>query len=382
MRKKYLLSPGPTMVPETVLARMSEPMIHHRTPQFSAIFAEVKKDLKYLFQTKKEVLILSSSGTGAMESAICNLFSKGDKVLFVNGGKFGERWGQIASTFDLEAVEFKVEWGHSANVNDVKELLDNDPEIKGVLVQASETSTTVAHPVRELAALTKDRETLLVVDGITSVGVMDLPMDDIGVDVMISGSQKAFMLPPGLAFIALSEKAWRFADRSDLPKFYFDLKKENKNQIAGKDTTAYTPAVSLIIGLAEVLKIVRKEGLANLFKRHETLARATRAAVKALGLELLAEDMPAESATGAYLPEKIDGREFIRFLRDEMGITMAGGQDHLTGRIIRFAHLGYYDTFDVIIAIAAIEMALDRFGHSVELGKGVAAAQKVLAERY
>ena len=382
MRKKYLLSPGPTMVPETVLAKMSEPMIHHRTPQFSDIFAEVKRDLKYLFQTKQEVLILSSSGTGAMESAICNLFSKGDKVLFVNGGKFGERWGQIASTFDLEAVELKVEWGHSANVNDVKELLDNDPQIKGVLVQASETSTTVAHPVRELAALTKDRETLLVVDGITSVGVMALPMDDIGVDVMISGSQKAFMLPPGLAFIALSEKAWRFADRSDLPKFYFDLKKENKNQIAGKDTTAYTPAVSLIIGLAEVLKIVRKEGLANLFKRHETLARATRAAVKALGLELLAEDMPAESATGAYLPEKIDGREFIRFLRDEMGITMAGGQDHLTGRIIRIAHLGYYDTFDVIIAIAAIEMALDRFGHSVELGKGVAAAQKVLAERY
>lgn len=370
------------MVPETVLARMSEPIIHHRTPEFSAIFAEVKQGLKYLFQTEEEVLILSSSGTGAMESAICNLFSKGDKVLFVNGGKFGERWGEIASTFGLETVELKVEWGRSADVNDVKELLQCDPQIKGILVQASETSTTVAHPVRELAELTKDRETILVVDGITSVGVMDLPMDDIGVDVMISGSQKAFMLPPGLSFIALSKKAWGFADKSDLPKFYFDLKKENKNQIAGKDTTAYTPAVSLIIGLAEVLKIVRKEGLENLFKRHEVLARATRAAVKALGLELLAVDMPAESATGAYLPEQIDGKEFIRFLRDEMGVTMAGGQDHLTGRVVRIAHLGYYDTFDVIIAIAAIEMALDRFGHPVELGKGVAAAQKVLAERY
>ena len=370
------------MVPETVLARMSEPIIHHRTPEFSAIFAEVKQGLKYLFQTEEEVLILSSSGTGAMESAICNLFSKGDKVLFVNGGKFGERWGEIASTFGLETVELKVEWGRSADVNDVKELLQCDPQIKGILVQASETSTTVAHPVRELAELTKDRETILVVDGITSVGVMDLPMDDIGVDVMISGSQKAFMLPPGLSFIALSKKAWGFADKSDLPKFYFDLKKENKNQIAGKDTTAYTPAVSLIIGLAEVLKIVRKEGLENLFKRHEVLARATRAAVKALGLELLAVDMPAESATGAYLPQQIDGKEFIRFLRDEMGVTMAGGQDHLTGRVVRIAHLGYYDTFDVIIAIAAIEMALDRFGHPVELGKGVAAAQKVLAERY
>ena len=382
MRKKYLLSPGPTMVPETVLARMSEPMIHHRTPQFSAIFAGVKKDLKYLFQTKQEVLILSSSGTGAMESAICNLFSKGDKIIYINAGKFGERWGQIARVYGIEAVELKVEWGKAVYPDDVKDLLDNDPQIKGVLVQASETSTTVAHPVRELAALTKDRDTLLVVDGITSVGVMDLPMDDIGVDVMISGSQKAFMLPPGLAFIALSEKAWKFADSSDLPKFYFDLKKENKNQIAGKDTTAYTPAVSLIIGLAEVLKIVRKEGLENLFKRHEMLASATRAAVKALGLELLAADSPAESATGAYLPKKIDGKEFIRFLRDEMGVTMAGGQDHLTGRIVRIAHLGYYDTFDVIIAISAIEMALDRFGHPVELGKGVAAAQKVLAERY
>lgn len=382
MRKKYLLSPGPTMVPETVLARMSEPMIHHRTPQFSAIFAGVKKDLKYLFQTKQEVLILSSSGTGAMESAICNLFSKGDKVLFVNAGKFGERWGQIARVYGLEAIELKVEWGQAVNADVVKELLDNDPQIKGVLVQASETSTTVAHPVRELAALTKYRDTLLVVDGITSVGVMDLPMDDIGVDVMISGSQKAFMLPPGLAFIALSKKAWKFAESSDLPKFYFDLKKENKNQIAGKDTTAYTPAVSLIVGLAEVLKIVRNEGLGNLFKRHEMLASATRAAVEALGLELLAADSPAESATGAFLPEKIDGKEFIRFLRDEMGVTMAGGQDHLAGRIVRIAHLGYYDTFDVIIAISAIEMALDRFGHPVELGKGVAAAQKVLAERY
>ena len=370
------------MGPETVLAKMSEPMIHHRTPQFSAIFAGVKKDLKYLFQTKQEVLILSSSGTGAMESAICNLFSKGDKIIYINAGKFGERWGQIARVYGLEAIELKVEWGQAVNADVVKDLLDKDPQIKGVLVQASETSTTVAHPVRELAALTKDRDTLLVVDGITSVGVMDLPMDDIGVDVMISGSQKAFMLPPGLAFIALSEKAWKFADNSDLPKFYFDLKKENKNQIAGKDTTAYTPAVSLIIGLAEVLKIVRKEGLKELFKRHEMLASATRAAVKALGLELLAKDSPAESATGAYLPPKIDGKEFVRFLRDEMGVTMAGGQDHLTGRIIRIAHLGYYDTFDVVIAISAIEMALDKFGHPVEHGKGVAAAQKVLKERY
>ena len=253
MRKNYLLSPGPTAVPEQVLLKMGEPMIHHRTPQFSAIFAEVKKDLKYLFQTEQEVLILASSGTGAMESAITNLFSKGDKVLFVNGGKFGERWGQISGKFGLEPIEIKVEWGQAVDVATVKEALDKDPDIKAVLVQASETSTTASHPVKELAELTKNRDTLLVVDGITVVGVSDLPMDKLGIDVLISGSQKAFMLPPGLAFIALSEKAWGFADKSDIPKYYFDLKKENKNQVAGKDTTAYTPAVSLIIGLSEVL---------------------------------------------------------------------------------------------------------------------------------
>ncbi len=382
MKKKYLLSPGPTAVPESVLARMAEPMIHHRTPQFSAIFAEVKKDLKYLFQTEQEVLILASSGTGAMESAITNLFCRGDKVVFVNGGKFGERWGQLAKIFGLEPIEIKVEWGEAVSAAVVKEVLNKDPEIKAVLVQASETSTTVAHPVEELAALTKDRDTLLVVDGITAVGVMDLPMDKIGIDVLISGSQKAFMLPPGLAFIAFSDKAWGFAERSDIPKYYFDLKKENKNQVAGKDTTAYTPAVSLICGLAEVLRMVKEEGLENLFKRHDVLARATRAAVKALGLKLLAPDSPAHSVTGAFVPDGVDGGKLVKFLRDDMGVTLAGGQDHLKGKIIRIAHLGYYDTFDIIIAISAIEMALKKLGHPVEMGKGVAAAQDILAERY
>lgn len=382
MKKKYLLSPGPTAVPESVLARMAEPMIHHRTPQFSAIFAEVKKDLKYVFQTEEEVLILASSGTGAMEATITNLFSKGDKVIFVNGGKFGERWGQIAGTYGLETIEIKVEWGQAVDVAAVKELLDKDADIKAVLMQASETSTTASHPVKEIAELTKDRDTLLVVDGITAVGVMDLPMDKLGIDVLLSGSQKAFMLPPGLAFIALSQKAWGFADRSDLPKYYFNLKKENKNQVAGKDTTAYTPAVSLIIGLAEVLRLVKEEGLENLFTRHATLARATRAAVEALGLKLLAPDSPADSATGAYVPEGVDGAKLVKFLRDDMGVTLAGGQDHLKGKIIRIAHLGYYDTFDIIIAISSIEMALVKLGHKTELGKGVAAAQQILLERY
>lgn len=382
MKKRYLLSPGPTAVPESVLLKMAEPMIHHRTPQFSAIFAEVKRDLKYLFQTEQEVVILASSGTGAMESAITNLFSRGDKVIYVNGGKFGERWGQISRTYGIEALEIKVEWGQAVEISAVRELLDRDPGIRGVLIQASETSTTVAHPVKELAELTRERETLMVVDGITAVGVSDIPMDRWGIDVLVSGSQKAFMLPPGLAFIALSEKAWRFAESSDLPKYYFDLGKENKNQIAGKDTTAYTPAVSLISGLSEVLRMVKEEGLENLFARHRALADAARAAVKALGLKPLAPDAPADSATGAYVPDGIDGGKFVKFLRDDMGITLAGGQDHLKGKIFRIAHLGYYDTFDILIAISAIEMALRKFGHPVELGRGVAAAQEILVERY
>lgn len=382
MKKKYLLSPGPTAVPESVLVKMAEPMIHHRTPQFSAIFAEVKKGLKYVFQTENEVLILASSGTGAMEAAITNLFSKGDKVLFVNGGKFGERWGHISKIYGLDPVEVKVEWGKTVDVAVVKDILDKDPEIKAVLVQASETSTTASHPIKELAELTKGRDALLVVDGITAVGVVDLPMDKLGIDVLISGSQKAFMLPPGLAFLALSDKAWKFAENSDLPKYYFDLKKENKNQVPGKDTTAYTPAVSLVNGLAEVLHMIKEEGLENVFNRHDTLARATRAAVTAMGLKLLAPDSPATSATGAYVPEGVDGGKLVKFLRDDMGVTLAGGQDHFKGKIIRIAHLGYYDTFDIIIAISAIEMALHKLGHKVELGKGVAAAQQILMERY
>lgn len=381
MKKRFLLAPGPTPVPENVLLSMAQPMIHHRTPQFSAIFAEAKEDLKYIFQTKQDVLILAASGTGAMEGSITNLFSPGDEVIVVNGGKFGERWGKISEAYGLKVHWLNVEWGKAVDPKEIKKVLDANPKIKGVLMQASETSTTVAHPVKEVAAFIKGRQDcLLIVDGITSVGVFPTPMDEWGIDVLVSGSQKAFMLPPGLAFAALSEKAWKFMETAKCQRFYFDFKKERKN--LKDNTTAYTPAASLIIGLRDALKMLKEEGLENVFARHNRLARATRAAVKAMGLKLLAPDSPSDATTGAYVPEGVDGGKFVKYLRDDMGITMAGGQDHLKGKIIRIAHLGYVDTFDIIVAISSIEMALRKFGHKAEFGKGVAAAQEILMEGY
>ena len=381
MKKTYLLAPGPTPVPETVNLEMAAPMVHHRTPQFSKIFGEAAEDAKYLFQTKQDVIILASTGTGGMESCITNLFSPGDKVLVVNGGKFGERWGKISESYGLEPVYVNVEWGQAVDANAVKKILDKDKDIRAILVQASETSTSVAHPIEALSKLTRDRDDiLLVVDGITGVGVFPLPMDEWGIDAIVTGSQKALQLPPGIALVALSEKAWKFADQSKCPHFYFDLKKERKN--LANQTSAYTPAVSLVIGLRAVLTSCKEEGMENVHKRLNRLARATRAATQALGLKMVAPNAPADSLTGVFLPDGIDGGKFVKSLRDDFGVTMAGGQDQWKGKVVRIAHLGYVDTFDTIIAIAAIEMALKKFGHAVELGKGVAAAQEILLEAY
>jgi aspartate aminotransferase-like enzyme len=381
MKKRYLLAPGPTPVPEHILLEMAQPMLHHRTPQFSAIFAQAAEDAKYLYQTKEDVLILACTGTGGMEGCITNLFSPGDTVLVINGGKFGERWGKISEAYGLTVIWHTVEWGQAADPEEVKALLDSNKDIKGILVQASETSTTAAHPIEELSKLTRDRDDiLLVVDAITGLGVFNLPMDEWGIDAMITGSQKALELPPGLALVGLSAKAWNFADKSTCPHFYFDFKKERKN--LANQTSAYTPAVSLVIGLRAVLKDIREEGLENVFKRHNRLARATRAGTKAMGLQPVAPDSPADSATGVFVPEGIDGGKLVKSLRDDFGVTLAGGQDDWKGKVVRIAHLGYVDTFDVIIALSALELALKKFGADVEFGKGVAAAQEILLEAY
>ena len=355
---------------------MAKPVIHHRTPQFSSLFADARLGLQRLFQTKQDVLVLAASGTGAMEAAITNCFAIGDEVVVVNGGKFGERWYKLSQTFGLKPIEIRVEWGRAVRPDQIAEALRAHPQAKGVLVQASETSTTSLHPVRELAELTRGRDVLLVVDGITAVGVYDVPMDDWGIDVLITGSQKALMLPPGLAFIALSEKAWGQVRPKDGRRFYFDLVRERDNQ--SKNTTAWTPAISLVYGLHEALAMLLEEGLPEVFARHDRLARATRAAAQALGLRLVAPDSPSPSATGLFVPEAVDGGKLVAYLRDRMQVTFAGGQDQLKGRIVRLAHLGYVGAFDVVVGIAALEMALSHFGHSLEFGRGVAAAQEVL----
>jgi aspartate aminotransferase-like enzyme len=377
MIKHYLLSPGPTPVPNEVALAMSETMIHHRTPQFNHIFDQARQGLKKLFGTKNDVLILASSGTGAMEASVANLFSPGDKVLVINGGKFGERWLNIANAFGLSPIELEVEWGQAVKVDTVEKQMKAHPDLKGVMIQASETSTTVLHPVKEIAKLTKNGP-LFLVDGVTAVGVVSIPLDEWGLDVLVTGSQKAMMLPPGLGFIALSDRAWERTKQAKLPRFYFDLNLERKNQQKGSG--AFTPAVSLIFGARASLEMMQREGLDRVYARHARMSRATRAAATALGLKLLAPDSPSPAATGVYLPDGIDADQVLDYLRDHMNITLAEGQDQLKGKVIRIAHVGYMGAFDVITAVAALEMVLRKFGVELPFGKGVAAAQEVLME--
>lgn len=376
MIKQLLLAPGPTPVPSRVRLAMAQPMFHHRTPQFSALFGEVRAQLQELFQTEQDVLMLAASGTGAMEAAVNNCFAPGDEVIVINGGKFGERWGKLSTTFGLKPVEIKVEWGRAVRPNQVEQALAEHPNARGVLVQASETSTAAVHPIEQLAAITRKTNALLVVDGITAVGVYPIPMDQWGVDVLVTGSQKALMLPPGLALIALSARAWERVEQTKQPRFYFDLPRERTNQ--AKNTTAWTPAISLVIGLREALAMLQDESYPQVYARHARLAAATRAAGLALGLRLVAPDNPSPAVTGLYTPEGIDGGKLFSYLRDKMRVVFAGGQDQLKGKIIRIAHLGYIGAFDTITAVAALEMALKHFGHPVELGRGVGAAQAEL----
>ena len=377
MEKKYLFSPGPTMLPPKVLLKMAEPIMHHREPEFEKIFAEIREGLKYLFQTKNEVLIFTSSGTGAMEGAVSNILSKGDKAIVVRGGKFGERWGEICNAYGIEFIPIDVEWGKAVDPKRIKELLESDPSIRAVYTQASETSTGVKHPIQEIADLVKRYEDrVIVVDAITGIGVFNIPTDAWGLDVVVSGSQKALMLPPGLSFVVLSDRAWKLVEKSNLPKYYFDFKKELKN--TKKNQSSYTPAISLFVGLREALTMIRKEGLEAVFRRHEKLAEAIRRAVKALGLELYAPDSPSNAVTAVKIPVGIDGEKLKDLFFEKFGITVAEGQDRAKGKIIRIAHLGYYERLDMIMVISALEMLLKEMGYAFELGTGVKAAEEIL----
>lgn len=379
MLKRYLLAPGPTPVPPEVLLSMAMPMIHHRSPDFLPILDSAKKGLQWLYQTKNDVLILSSTGTGGMVGSINNFFNAGEKVLVVNGGKFGERWTKIAQAYGLRVEEIVVEWGYSIKPDAIEAALKKDPEIRAVLVQATETSTGVYHDIEGLGRVIKNYpDTLFIVDAISALVAQDLRTDEWGIDIMVGGSQKGLMLPPGLAFVSVSDKAWKKGETCKTPKFYFNFKKEREN--LAKNQTNFTSAVTLIIGLNEAIKILQKECLENVFARHARLANATREAVKALGLGIYSKESPSNSVTAIEMPEGIDGQLVYKTLREKYGITGAGGQDRAKGKIFRLAHLGYADTFDIITGIAALEMVLKQLGHPVKLGTGVARAQELLME--
>lgn len=381
-RKTYLLTPGPTPIPERVTQAMTRPLMHHRTPQFQALFEEVRQGLKTLFQTRSEVLTLATSGTGAMEAAVVNLFSRGDEVISVNGGKFGERWKKICEAYGIICHEIFVERGASVEIKQLTTEFANFPKSKAVLFQASETATGALMPTREIAEFCQKNSLLSVCDAITACGVFDLPMDAWKLDVLITGSQKALMIPPGLSFVAFSDNAWRAQALARNSRFYLDLAKELKAQL--KNQTAWTPATSLLQGLQESLKMILEEGLPAMFARHALLAEATRAGVQALGLEILAKH-PSVAVTAVRVPESIlaqagGGKQIPRMMRDRYGATIAGGQDELETKIFRLSHFGYCDRFDVITALSALELTLAKLGYPNEMGKGVSAALTVFSK--
>lgn len=378
MKKTYLLTPGPTPLPESVVSTFARPIMHHRTADFEKLFAQVRAGLKKVFQTDNEVLMLAATGSGAMDAAVSNLFKKGDKVLTINGGKFGDRWTKISKVYGLNPVELKLERGSAPSVAQIRDLVNANRDAKALLFQASETSTGVQFPTEEIAKICREANLLSVCDAITALGVFHLPMDAWGLDVVISGSQKAFMIPPGLAFIALSASAWSAVESSDLPKFYFNLNKERQSQ--AKNQTAWTPAISLIQGLAESLRIIEEEGLEKCFKRHDLLARATRAGVSAIGLELLSKS-PSTAVTAVKVPSSIaNGKLIPKTMREKYGCVITGGQDELEGKIFRLSHFGYVGPFDITTGLSCLELVLNELGYKCEYGKSVGAALKVISE--
>jgi aspartate aminotransferase-like enzyme len=371
--KPRLFTPGPTPVPEAIMLRMAQPIIHHRTPEFQAALASVGEGLRYLFCTEQPVMTLTSSGTGAMEAALVNTLSAGDEIIFVNAGKFGERWGEIARAYGLTAHEITLEWGNAATPEAVLAALAEHPAARAICLTQSETSTGVFTDVRAIAeAVRPTFDGLVIVDGITAVGAHELRMDEWGIDVVVTGSQKGLMIPPGLAFIALSERAWHASESSRLPKFYFDLAAA-RTSLASNDTP-WTPAVTLVLGVADALRMIREEGIENVWRRHDRLGSALRAGVAALGLEPFGNP-PSNAVTAIRLPEK--GDEFMALMKKKYRITMAAGQDHLKGKIFRVSHLGYYDEPDMLSVLYAIESALNDIGHEHLPGAGLAAAQQV-----
>jgi aspartate aminotransferase-like enzyme len=378
MKKHLLMTPGPTTIPSQVLLAMAKPIIHHRTEEFKAILKEINEGLQYIFQTANPVILFAASGTGALEAAVVNTLSHGDRALVVRGGKFGERWGELCEAFGVEAITIDVEWGQPVDPSQIESVLKRDSDIRAVFTTLCETSTCVRNDIEAIGAIVANHRAVFVVDAVSGLCADDLRTDEWGVDIAVAGSQKGLMLPPGLAFASVGSKAEKRMKTSNLPKYYLSFEKALKS--LAKTDTPFTSPVSLIYGLREAIVLLKEEGIENVIKRHARLAEATREAGRALGLELLSK-APSNVGTAILMPAGIDADELRKKLTREFSITVAGGQGRLKGRIIRVAHLGYCGTSDVVMAVSALESALHQLGHACDPGAGVAAAERVFSRQ-
>jgi aspartate aminotransferase-like enzyme len=379
MKKYQLMAPGPTPVPPNVLLAMARPIIHHRAAEYDALFLEVREGLKRLVQTQQDVVSPACTGTGAMEAAVTNTLCAGDRVIVVNAGAFAQRWLAICKAYGLSVVELEAPHGDTVSPDRIGQALREHKDVKAVLVQHSESSTGVLHDVRAYAQATRDTESILVVDAVSSLGIAELPMDAWGIDVVVSASQKGLMLPPGLGVLALSEKAWAAAKRSTLPKYYLDLTEERK--YTAKNEARFTPAVSIMVGLREVLRMIDEEGLPNVLRRHDRLSRATRAGAEALGLTLFPKTTPSPALTAVQVPAGVDADRVVERFATSHNITIDGGRGPTKGKIFRIGHMGYVGDSDITSALAALEQVLHELGQPVDFGASLGAAQKVFAER-
>lgn len=375
--RQRLLTPGPTPVPEETLLELARPVIYHRTPEFRKILAEVTEDLQYVFQTRNPVFTLTSSGTGGLEAAVANCLPAGSKAICLIAGRFGERWRNICKAFGVEPVCVTASWGQAVQPGQLAEALADHPDALAVCSTLSETSTGVGHDIAAFGKLVAKTPAVLFVDAISGLAAMECRTDDWQIDICVTGSQKALMMPPGLGFVSVSDKAWKLIDRHPAPRaFYFDLKKARKSQETSD--TPYTAAHTLVRAQRASLKRIRAEGIENLWARQKRTAAAARAGFQAMGLELFAAQ-PADGLTVAKMPPGIDSTVLLQKLEKQYGLKLANGQDQLKGKVIRLAHMGFIDQFDVLTGLAGVELVLVEMGYSLEPGRGVAAAQKVLA---
>ncbi len=375
MSKNYLMTPGPTPVPEDIRLEMAKPIIHHRTKEYQAIFKDVTEALKKIFKTSNDVYTFTSSGTGAMEASIINVLSPGDRIIVVRGGKFGERFGEIAKAYCVEVIPIDVKWGTAPRPEVIKDTLKKNPGVKGVYTTLCETSTATVFDIKAIGEIVKATDALFVVDIISGLGADDFENDKWGVDIAVSGSQKGLMIPPGLAFCSVSEKAWKAAECSKLPKFYFDFKKYKK---AWLDTdTPFTSAITLVIGLKKAVERINRQGIDNVIAEHKAQAAAFREACKSMRLEIFSKS-PSSAVTAVNTPPGMGADNLIKLLKTEFGVTFAGGQEELKGKIFRCAHMGGIDKEHTIESIKALEQALARLGHKFNAGSGVEAAERIL----